>query len=366
MPGGPYDLWREDEPARRVRDLVGAFAQNAKLPKMLRHKEIQDTIVQGIEAGIWVGRTMRPDRTYKTYWRTPVYDVALNDSSLEVMLPESATLSDITPTLLRHEALPGLWPTAEITVQDTYHYFAGGRTVTVPMEGYDDIIPIPGCYLPQVDEAILQAVAQGLIWMTNGPASILGEPIPAGILAPSAVLRPPPEPIAVSELMAQEIPDAWKDDKTNALAILTALSAKRGVNLPWSTVRTAIGEGIRAQWLELAEGSAPVNTDLSGAQSVLLQTPATGPVRVVDPPTGYQGGMLAAEATLEGHGIQGLAELVPQILKAAVGDPIVFKARIEFGGETAPDQAKVDKINALLSEVSKNLKLGKNVSHSRL
>ena len=63
MPGGPYDLWRGDEPARRVRDLVGAFAQNAKLPKMLRHKEIQDTIVQGIEAGIWVGAhdAARPD-----------------------------------------------------------------------------------------------------------------------------------------------------------------------------------------------------------------------------------------------------------------------------------------------------------------
>ena len=366
MPGGPYDLWRKDETARRVRDLVGAFAQNAKLPKMLRHREIQDTIVQGIEAGTWVGRTMRPDRTFRTYWRTRVDDDVLKDSSLEVMLPESATLSDIAPTLLRHKVLPGLWPAEEITVQEAHNYFSGGHTVTVPIERYDDIIPIPACDASQVDEAISQAVAQGLIWLTNTPASILGEPIPAGILAPSAVLRPPPEPIAVSELMAQEIPDAWKDDKTNALAILTALSAKRGVNLPWSTVRTAIGEGIRAQWLELAEGSAPVNTDLSGAQSVLLQTPATGPVRVVDPPTGYQGGMLAAEATLEGHGIQGLAELVPQILKAAVGDPIVFKARIEFGGETAPDQAKVDKINALLSEVSEDLKLGEIVSHSRL
>jgi hypothetical protein len=35
LPGGPYDLWREDEPSRRVKDLVGAFAENPKLPKML-------------------------------------------------------------------------------------------------------------------------------------------------------------------------------------------------------------------------------------------------------------------------------------------------------------------------------------------
>ena len=113
--------------------------------------------------------------------------------------------------------------------------------------------------------------------MTNGPASILGEPIPAGVLAPSAVLRRPPEPIAVGELMAEEIADAWQDGKSNALAIMTAISAKRGVNLPWNTVRSAIGEGIRAQWLELAEGSVSLDTDLSGAQGVLLQTPAAKP-----------------------------------------------------------------------------------------
>ena len=54
MPGGPYDLWREGEDSRRVKDLVGAFAQFAKLPKMLRHKEILDTVVHGVREGIWV------------------------------------------------------------------------------------------------------------------------------------------------------------------------------------------------------------------------------------------------------------------------------------------------------------------------
>ena len=356
MPGGPYDLWREDEPARRVRDLVGAFAQNAKLPKMLRHKEIQDTIVQGIEAGIWVGRTMRPDRTYKTYWRTPVDDVALNDSSLEVMLPESATLSDITPTLLRHEALPGLWPTAEITVQDTYHYFAGGRTVTVPMEGYDDIIPIPGCYLPQVDEAILQAVAQGLIWMTNGPTSILGEPVPAGILGPTAVLLPPPDPIAVSELMAEEIPDAWTDSETNALAVLTALSNKRGVNLPWITVKSALDEGIRARWLELSPQSAPWPSDLAGAQHVLLRKAETRIAGVGEIVPYRTDGKLVAEATLEAGGIQDLVELIPEILKARGDTSLIFKVLIELGGDEEPDKEVVESIGGLLKKVSEDFK----------
>ena len=72
MPGGPYDLWREEEDSRRVKDLVGAFAQFPKLPKMLRQKEILDTVVQGVQQGIWVARIVRPDRTARTFWRTAI------------------------------------------------------------------------------------------------------------------------------------------------------------------------------------------------------------------------------------------------------------------------------------------------------
>ncbi|MDE0182657.1 MAG: DUF499 domain-containing protein [Caldilineaceae bacterium] len=363
LPGGPYDLWRENEESRRVRDLVGAFAQNAKLPKMLRHKEILDTIVLGIEAGIWVGRTMRPDRTYRTYWRTWIDEVARNDTSLEVLLPEFASLSDIDPALLSFQKLPDLWPGDEISVQSVHDYFAGGHSALEPKEGYDDLFFIPACEPSQVDEAISQAVAQGLIWLTTGPASILGEPVPAGILGPAAVLRPPPDPVAVSELMAEEIPEAWNEGQTNAYAIVTALSSKRGVNLPWSTVRKAIDDAIRTHWLELAGGSAPLDADLSGAQGVLLQMPRTKPDGFRDNGDDYQEGSLVAEAALEGHGIQDLAELMPKILEAAVEDPIEFKVRIQFGGEVEPDRAKVDKINALLSEVSADLKLGKIVLH---
>ena len=71
--------------------------------------------------------------------------------------------------------------------------------------------------------------------------------------------------------------------------------------------------------------------------------------------------MLAAEATLEGHGIQDLAELVPKILEAAVGDPIVFKVRVQFGGDEVPDRAKVERINELLADVSEELRLGGGV-----
>src|SRR5262249_1371596 len=51
LPGGPYELWRADEPSRWVKDLVGAFAQQPRLPKMLSRRAILDTLVEGCRDG---------------------------------------------------------------------------------------------------------------------------------------------------------------------------------------------------------------------------------------------------------------------------------------------------------------------------
>ena len=354
MPGGPYDLWREGEDSRRVKDLVGAFAQFPKLPKMLRQKEILDTVVQGVQQGIWVARVVRPDRTTRTFWRTAIDEPALKDSGLEVLLPEAATLRDLAPNLLEYQKLPRLWSAEEIRVQDVYDYFSGSHTVSVPREGYEEILSIPKCESEDVETAISQAVEQGVVWLTSGPASILKEPVPAGVLSAAAILRPPPERIDVDELMAKSIPGAWKDSKTNALAIATALSTKRGVNLPWPTVKSAIEDGIRARWIELSNDSAAWPCDLASAQQVILQVPSTAREEPSEP---KPRGLLMAEDVLEANGIQDLADQIPAIFKAAVGNTLKFNIRIEFGGETTPDPEAVKKINELLAEVSDKLKL---------
>ena len=358
MPGGPYDLWGEGENSRRVKDLIGAFAQFPKLPKMLRRREILNTVAQGVLSGILVAQIVRPDRTSKTFWRTEIEPYALEDQGLEVLLPETATLSDMGHALLDYNALPGLWPTEEITVKDIHDFFSGEHTVTVPREGYDDTFSIPACDPSHVDGAIGDAVAQGLLWMTNGPASILGEPVPPGVLSPSAKLRPPPDPIAVDELMPSSIPEAWSEEKTNALAVATALSNMRGVALPWSSVQTAIESAIRTRWLEVSKNSGEWPTDLAGAQHVVLQAPTIGTREPRGKPYGQLPiGVFVAEAPLEASGIQDLADQIPNIAQAAVGGDLKFKVRIELGGDTPPDPAVVDKINALLSEVSDDLKL---------
>ena len=48
--------------------------------------------------------------------------------------------------------------------------------------------------------------------------------------------------------------------------------------------------------------------------------------------------MLTAEAALEANGIQDLADQIPDIAKASVGNNLKFNVRIEFSGET-PSQS---------------------------
>ena len=358
LPGGPYDLWREGEQSRRINDLVGAFARYPRLPKMLRTREILETVVQGVRNGIWVARLERPDRTVRTFWRTGIDEAAIRDPGLELLLPETASLSELASELLQPGNLPGLWTEPEVSVQTVYNYFAGGHTVSVPREGYEETLPIPQCDKAHVEAAISRAVEQGTLWLTSGPASILGEQVPAGVLVPAATLRPPPERIPVGELTAESIPDAWQDGQANALAIASALSHKAGTNLPWFTVRQAIEDGIRSRWIEVSEENAPWPCEVTGAQHVVLRVPEKSGVR--DGTGGFETpkpGHLTAETELEAVGIQDLSDILPKILDAAVGAGIRFSVRIELGEETPPDPETVEKLNELLAEVSDKLKL---------
>ena len=363
MPGGPWDLWREDEESRRVKDLVGAFAQYPRLPKMLRRQGILDTVVNGVRDGTWVARLPRPDRTVKTFWRTDIDGAALADPGLEAVQPAGATLHGLAPELLAPGRLPGLWPAAdpadsaagEITVADAVAYFAGGRTVTVPKEGYDETAAIPKCPAPAVEEAVSAAVAQGVLWLTNGPASLCGETVPPGVLTPGAALQAPPDPVAVSDLTAEAVPEAWRDGASTALGLSAALSHKFGKPLPWPAVRDALDAGIRGRWIALADERAPWPCEFAEAGKVVFRAPE--PVEPGVGPGPAPAGALAAEATLSADGIQDLADQVPALLKAAVGHGVEFRVRIELGGDPPPAPDALARINALLAKASEGWKL---------
>ena len=268
-------------------------------------------------------------------------------------------LSDVDPALLAPGRLPGLWPGDEITVQNVIDYFAGGQSVAVPKEGYEDTAFIPKCVPSVVEAAIAVAVERGIVWLINGPASIFRETVPDGLLSPFAVLNPPPDPVAVPDLMEASIPDAWKDGKANALAIAAALSAQRAKPLPWIAVKSAIDSGIHTRWIEFASGSSSWPCDFANAQHVIIQTAATQGISDDDRYKYGQKrlGTFTAEATLEANGIQDLAEQIPEMTMAAVGHQLRFNIQIELSGDDPPEPSVVEAINSLLAEVSEGLEL---------
>ena len=354
LPGGPYDLWREDEASRRVKDLAMAFAENPRLPKMLRSQEILSTIDRGVQDGFFVASLLRPDRTVKTWWRTPIPEAVRTEPALELFLPDGATLSDIDPGVLTQGVLPELWTGDSITVAAVVDYFCGGRTVKVQREGYEEPVDIPTCSPGAVEAAIAEAVQQGSLWLLNGPASFQGEPLPAGVLTPAAKLRAPMEPLLVDRLMPDALPDAWKESEATVLALSLALAGQEGHPIPWTVLHRAVDDAIASRWLETAAGSGQWPCELAGAATVTLRVPAKfEPIPVSDQKATY-----GASAALDPASLQDLVEALPDIVKAAAGVPLEFRLDVKLGESGKDvDTETVDSIDELLKGVSPDLHL---------
>jgi len=355
LPGGPYDLWREGETARRVKDLVGAFAQFAHLPKMLRRREILETLVQGARQGFFVLRATRPDRSVRTIWRQEPEEADLKDASLELVLPEAADLSSLAPALLAPGILPELWSKPEIAVSDVYAYFSGKTTVKGQ---FGEPIRIPRADRPIVDAAAAEAVKQGLLWLTSGPATVLAEEIPAGLLNEGAILQAPPAPLAATDILPPGLPAAWSADATTAIGISAALASRAGKNLPWLTVRNVIEAALKARYLELAPDSGTWPCEFIAAASIKLRVPGKKEASLPPPPAPPPPpGVRAVEAEFSSSEIQDLADNVSELMTASIGHDLKFRVRIELGGEKPPSDEAVAKVNAVLKQIREGITL---------
>ncbi|HOV72728.1 MAG TPA: DUF499 domain-containing protein [Candidatus Hydrogenedentes bacterium] len=366
LPGGPYDLWRANETSRRVKDLSGAFAQLPHLPKMLKAQAIIDTLVEGCESGAFVLRLTRPDGSARTWWYSRPDEAATNDPALELVLAEAAELQEIVPRLLEPDRLPDLWKGDAIAVQDVFVYFGGSNVVQIQRDGYMEPQAIPKASEEVVRTSIARAVESGLLWLTNGPASILAEPIPAGILTPQAKIQKAPDLIAAAEILPENLPQAWADDAATGLSIATALSQKFGQTLPWKTVSDVISASLNARFTQLDPMSGSWPCEFPSAQTVRLRV-STGAGAGGGPGSGGGFGgvpspkVLVARGELTPSEVQDLGDVIPQILevKNKANVPLTIRVQIEFGdGQTPPNKEVVQELNQLLSNVNENLRLG--------
>ncbi|HAM45123.1 MAG TPA: hypothetical protein DCM67_08920 [Propionibacteriaceae bacterium] len=359
LPGGPYNLWHGGESTRRVKDLAGAFAQLPHLPKMLKAQAILDTLVDGCERGSFVLKLTRPDHTFRTWWRSRPDDAALDDPALELVLPEASELGEIAPVLIAPEALPELWIGDGVTVGTVVAYFDGTKVVQVARKNYDEPMQIPKAPGAVVQEAIEEAVQAGLVWMTSGPTSVFAEPIPVGTLTSAAVLRVPPRPIPAPDILPENLPDAWKDGTTSALAIATVLSQKAGHTLPWKTVRDVVQAALQARFLELLPDSGAWPCDFPAAQTVRLKVAEVGK-RGAGAGHAERPKVRIAEADLEVAEFQDLSDALPQLLeiKARTHVPIGLRVEVSVGnGKEAPGPDVVRAVDELLGKIKDGFRL---------
>lgn len=355
LPEGPYELWHDDETVRRVKDLVGAFAEVPRLPKMLKRQAILDTLVDGCARGIFVLRLRRPDGSIRTFWASQPDDVALKDTSLEVVLPEVAELTSISTALLEPNTLPGLWLNDFVQLEQIVAYFDGNRVVPIQQNGYEEPLRIPYAPRDVVITAIKAAVEEGRLWLTIGTASILEEAVPDGLLEDRAEIRPSPPSIGVHEILPDVLEGAWSGkEQTTARAIVDALSAQHGVTIPWRRVRDAIEGAIRARIIEIVSGNP--NCEFSAAQQLVVKMPQAQPSRPYQPDVRPTSKMRIGEALLSSGEIQELSDRIGDITATSVGYDLRFHLRLEIhGGNIQPDV--IERLNDMLSQINENLRI---------
>lgn len=361
LPGGPYQLWRENEESRPVRDLVGAFARFPHLPKMLNRQAIVDTVARGCEEGYFVARLPRPDKSVQTWWRLAPSPDVLSDPQLDLVLPARAELSSLSTSLLRPGVIDDLWPTPEITVAKVHAFFNGAHLMTVSRGTYDEPMPVPRVSATVVDETIRGAVREGSIWLTSGPASLLGEDVSSALVTADAVLQAPPEPISPLDLLPSSLPEAWKGNGTDALAIAVALSKNAGRNLPWSVVRDALNAAFGNRLLERAAGAGEWPCDFSKAGTVTVVLPTTagsGATTKPDIPAADPTVRSSATVGLKANQLQDLVDVLPDLLKATAGLELTFQVSVELKGHARPAEKTVEAANKLLKPVSSGFDVG--------
>ncbi len=357
LPDGPYELWKPGESARRVSELANTFARHPRLPKLLRPELVRETVLRGVEEGLLAARLARPDGSARTLWRERVDPEAAKSPDLEAVLPERAKLSRLPEALLEPGRLPGLWPDGGgLPFAGLTDYFSGGRQVSVPREGFEDFLTIPACDTEALRAAAARAVEQGIVWLTNGPASLWQEPVPDGVFEGRiAVFHRPPEKIPPQELTEDLLPEAWTDGGTNGIALNQTLSQKRRAVLPWGLVRASIRAAVNARWLEIEAGAVDCPFDQAG--QLRLRAPAPRAVSTPDgsplpdavhPPP-------RRAAVLEIHQLQDLADRAPELAALSAGYDLRFRIALEMDEEAGAETRR--KLNERLAGISPDLKV---------
>ena len=245
LPGSYLTLWAEGQPAQRVTALIEAFGQFPRLPRLLRPESLYDTLRRGVSTGALVLRLPRPDGTAQTWWRRLPDDDTLRRAEMEVQPVSAAVLDHLPPEQLAPGHLDDLWPeSSSLTVDRLRGHFNGH---TAPRLASNDV----------ADAAVREAVKRGLLMADIGGRFLYREELPAGALDVATLLLPAPAPLRSADLTTHALPEAWTGNEARLQDIASALSAKRGHDVPWPLLVEAVDEALSLNLFEVVSGSWP-------------------------------------------------------------------------------------------------------------
>ncbi|MBI4772254.1 MAG: hypothetical protein HY784_17990, partial [Chloroflexi bacterium] len=246
LPGSYLELWAPGQSARKATDLIAAFGQFTRLPRLLNPASLYDTLARAVREGVVVLRLPRADGSARTWWRLPPDDDTFRRPEIEVQPASVAVLHDLDPELLAPGRLDGLWPSSSgpLSLDRLRGLFDGARA------------PRPASPAT-LDEAVRLSVSRGLAMARLDGISLYRESLPDGPLPGSLELLPPPPALHGADLTPQSLPAAWDGERTSLLALSAALASLHGYGFPWGIRAQALDEALSLRLLELAPGSGP-------------------------------------------------------------------------------------------------------------
>ncbi|MBI5479922.1 MAG: DEAD/DEAH box helicase [Deltaproteobacteria bacterium] len=251
LPGSYLDLWGSAEKAKKAKDLVAAFGQLPRLPRLLKPQVLQDSLARGIREGKIVLQFVCADGSARTLWRVEAPSEDLSRPEAEVVPTAFAGLHELEPDLLVPGRIEGLWltDTAPLSMERIESLFDGVRC--------------PRVASPEViDRAVRAAVQRGLLMARTDGKVFLHQALPDRPVPHDLELLLPPPPVRGADLGPKELPEAWKDGKTNLATVAQAVSRRRGHGVPWILLRDGVTEALAARLFEVVEdGTWPCGPD---------------------------------------------------------------------------------------------------------
>ncbi|WP_224365796.1 DUF499 domain-containing protein [Hyalangium versicolor] len=242
LPGSYLDLWVTGERSKQARELVAAFAQLPRLPRLLKLRVLHDSLGRGVREGKIVLQFAQAEGFVRTFWRTGLEPEHLTQAGLEVLPVAFAVLHELDPELLMPGRIEGLWLMESAPL--------GLARIESMFEG----ILHPRVASPEViDRAVRMAVQRGLLMARTGGQVFLRQALPEGPIAHDLELLSPPPAVRGGELGPKGLPEAWSEGHSPLASIVRAIAGRRGHSVPWTLLQAAVSEALTTRLFEVVE-----------------------------------------------------------------------------------------------------------------